>query len=347
MGESRTTILVALAANVFLAVAKLAAGLVTGSAALLAEAAHSAADTFDQLALLGSIRLGRRPPDEEHPFGHGKERFFWAFVAAVWIFLAGAVFSIGEGVLALHRPPPAGGTAVALAVLAVAFVAEGASLVRAVRQVRGGARRSRDSLGRYVRELRDPAPRIVMLEDGAAVVGVVIASAGLIARSITGDEVYDAAASIAIGVLLIAVAIAVGAHAKGLLLGESARPAVRAAIERELLGHPAVESVPALLTMHIGPDDLLVAANIELRDELTVTEVERVNGEIAAALRSADPAVGHVFLQPAPGGRHAAEAGSAGAELDDVAVRIGQAADGPIAGEPQVQAPGGRAAGDE
>ncbi|HEY3766595.1 MAG TPA: cation diffusion facilitator family transporter [Gaiellales bacterium] len=300
MGESRTTILIALAANVFLAVAKLAAGLATGSAALLAEAAHSGADTFDQLALLGSIRLGRRPPDDEHPFGHGKERFFWAFVAAVWIFLAGAVFSIGEGVLALRQPPPSGGTAVALAVLAVAFVAEGGSLVRAVRQARRGARSSRDSLGRYVRELRDPAPRIVMLEDGAAVVGVVIAAVGLTARSVTGDERYDAAASIAIGVLLIAVAIAVGAHAKALLLGESARPVVREAIERELLHHSAVESVPELLTMHIGPDDLLVAANIELRDELTVTEVERVTGEIAATLRSADATVGHVFLQPAP-----------------------------------------------
>jgi cation diffusion facilitator family transporter len=300
MRESRTTIVVALAANVFLAVAKLAAGLLTGSAALLAEAAHSAADTVDQLALLGSIRLGRRPPDDEHPFGHGKERFFWAFVAAVWIFLAGAVFSIGEGVLALRRPLPSGGTAVALAVLGIALAAEGISLVRAVRQVRRGARRSKDTLGRYFRELRDPAPRIVMLEDGAAVIGVVVAAAGLVARRITGQEAYDAAASIAIGVLLIGVAIAVGAHAKGLLLGESARPAVRETIRRELLHHPAVESVPELLTMHIGPDDLLVAANIELRDELNVTEAERVTGEIAAALRAADPAVGQVFLQPAP-----------------------------------------------
>lgn len=300
MGESRITILVALAANLFLAAAKLIAGVLTGSAALLAEAAHSAADTFDQLALLGSIRLGRRPPDDEHPFGHGKERFFWAFVAAVWIFLAGAVFSIGEGVLALRGHQPAGGTEAGLVVLAVALAAEGTSLARAVRQVRRGADRSRDSLGRYVRELRDPAPRIVMLEDGAAVVGVLLAAAGLVARSVTGQEAYDAAASIAIGVLLIAVAIAVGAHAKALLLGESARPVVRDTIERELLQHPAVESVPALLTMHVGPDDLIVAADVELRDELTVTDVERVTGEITARLRDVEPTVRHVFLQPAP-----------------------------------------------
>jgi len=245
--------------------------------------------------------MGRRPPDEEHQFGHGMERFFWAFIAAVWIFLAGAVFSIGQGVLALRSPGSSGSTAVGLAVLAVALVAEGTSLVRAARQVRTGARGSRDSLGRYVRELRDPAPRIVLLEDGAAVIGVILAAAGLIARHFTGSEAYDAAASIAIGVLLIAVAIAVGAHARDLLLGESARPEVREAIEAAALRHPAVEAVPALLTMHIGPDDLLVAANIELRDELSVTDAERVAGEITANLREAEPSVHHVFLQPSPG----------------------------------------------
>jgi cation diffusion facilitator family transporter len=301
MGESRITILYALAANVLLAVAKLVAGLFTGSAALLAEAAHSIADTVDQLALLFSLRMGRRPPDEEHQFGHGMERFFWAFLAAVWIFLAGAVFSIGQGVLALTRTPESGGTAIGLVVLAIALLAEGTSLVRASRQVRSGARGSRDSLGRYVRELRDPAPRIVLLEDGAAVIGVVLAAAGLIARHFTGSEAYDAAASIAIGVLLVAVAIAVGAHARDLLLGESARPEVREAIEAAALRHPAVEAVPALLTMHIGPDDLLVAANIELRDELTVTDAERVADEITADLRDAEPSVHHVFLHPSPG----------------------------------------------
>jgi cation diffusion facilitator family transporter len=245
--------------------------------------------------------MGRRPPDEEHQFGHGMERFFWAFLAAVWIFLAGAVFSIGQGLLALRSPGSSGGIAVGLAVLAVALVAEGTSLIRAARQVRSGARGSRDSLGRYVRELRDPAPRIVLLEDGAAVIGVVLAAAGLIAREVTGSEVYDAAASIAIGVLLIGVAIAVGSHARDLLLGESARPEVREAIEAAALRHPEVEAVPALLTMHLGPDDLLVAANIELRDELTVTDAERVADEITADLRAAEPSVHHVFLHPSPG----------------------------------------------
>jgi len=300
MGESRTTILIALAANVVLAVAKLITGLLSGSAALLAEAAHSVADTVDQLALLWSIRLGRRPPDDEHPFGHGKERFFWAFVAAVWIFLAGALFSIGEGILSATRGVAGGGAGPAFAVLALAIVAEGTSLVRASRQVRRGAHRSRDSLGRYVRELRDPAPRIVLLEDSAAVVGVVAAAVGLAAREITGNEVYDAAASIFVGVLLLVVAIAVGANAKSLLLGVAARPEVREAIEAAALRHPAVETVPTLLTMHIGPDDLLVAANIELHDDLTITDAEEVAEQIASDLHDVEPSVRHVFLQPAP-----------------------------------------------
>jgi cation diffusion facilitator family transporter len=298
--ESRKTILVALAANVVLAAAKLAAGAMTGSAAMLAEAAHSIADSVDQLVLLGSLRLGRRPPDAEHPFGHGKERFFWAFVCAVWIFLAGAAFSIGEGVFALTGGGAATGTGVAFAVLGVALVAEGTSLVRASRQVSSGARRSRDSIARYVRELRDPAPRVVLLEDGAAVIGIVIAAAGLAGRQITGDERYDAAASIAIGILLVAVAIAVGSHAKALLLGEAARPAVRDALGRAIRSHPAVESVPVLMTMHVGPDDLLVAADIELRDDLSVTDAERVTAEITTGMREIEPSVRHVFLQPAP-----------------------------------------------
>jgi cation diffusion facilitator family transporter len=306
MRESRITILVALGSNVFLAAAKLAAGLATGSAAILAEAAHSIADTVDQLALLGSLRLGRRPPDREHPFGYGKERFFWAFVAAVWIFLAGAVFSFGEGLLALRRAAGSGGAYLGLGVLALALVAEGVSLVRATRQMRRGARRSRDSFARYVRELRDPAPRIVLLEDGAAVIGVLIAAAGLVGRMVTGSERFDAAASMAVGLLLVGVAVAVGSHAKALLLGAAARPAVRDAIESATLRHPAVESVPTMLTMHVGPDDLLVAADIELRDELSVTDAERVAEQIASDLRSVEPSVRYVFLHPSPRSRERA-----------------------------------------
>ena len=298
-GESRRTILVALAANAVIAVAKLLAGLASGSAAMLAEAAHSTADTVDQLVLLASLRLGRRPADDEHQFGHGKERFFWAFVAAVWIFFAGAIFSIVQGVLALRGGHSLGNPAASFVVLAVALVAEGTSLIRAARQLQQGAARSRASFRRFVDEVRDPVPRVVLLEDAAAVAGVLVAAAGLAASAITGSEVFDALASIAVGLILAAAAVGVGTHAKALLLGEAAWPEMRELLERRIESHPEVVSVPDLRTMHVGPDDVLVAGRVEFRDDLTVPEVEELTERIIEDLRRRDPAVGQVFLAPA------------------------------------------------
>jgi cation diffusion facilitator family transporter len=299
-GDSRLTILVALAANAVIAVAKLLAGLASGSAAMLAEAAHSAADTIDQLVLLASLRLGRRPPDEEHQFGHGKERFFWAFVAAVWIFFAGAIFSVAEGVVALRAGHTLGDPALSLAVLAVAFAAEGFSLARAGRQLRAGAQRSRTSFRRFVREVRDPAPRVVLLEDTAAVAGVLVAAAGLGASALTGNEAYDAVASIAVGLILAVAAIGVGTHAKALLLGESARPETRELLERQIERHAEVVSVPELRTMHVGPEDVLVVASVELRGDLSLADAQAVTASIVNDLRCLEPSIRHVFLQPSP-----------------------------------------------
>ena len=298
-GESRLTILVALASNALIAVAKLLAGLASGSAAMLAEAAHSTADTVDQLVLLASLRLGRRPADEEHQFGHGKERFFWAFVAAVWIFFAGALFSIVQGVLALRGGHSIGDPRVSFVVLGVAFIAESVSLIRAARQLRQGAVRSRMSFTRFVGEVRDPVPRVVLLEDSAAVAGVVVAALGLAASAATGSEVFDALASIAVGLILAVAAVGVGTHAKALLLGESARPETREFLEREIESRPEVVSVPELRTMHVGPDDVLVAGRVEFRDELSVPEIEELTDRIIDDLRDRDPAIRHVFLQPA------------------------------------------------
>jgi cation diffusion facilitator family transporter len=298
-GESRLTILVALAANALIAVAKLVAGLASGSAAMLAEAAHSFADTLDQLVLLASLRLGRRPADDRHQFGHGKERFFWAFVAAVWIFFAGAVFSIGQGVVALSGGTAIGDPALSFGVLAVAFVAEGLSLRRAARQLHEGARRSRTTFGRFVQEVRDPVPRVVLLEDTAAVAGVVVAGLGLGASVLTGSEVFDALASIAVGLILVAAALGVGTHARALLIGEAAWPEMRELLEREIESHPEVVSIPDLRTMHVGPEDVLVAGRVEFRDDLTVPEVEKLTERIIADLRRHDPVIGEVFLQPA------------------------------------------------
>ena len=297
--SSRRTIVVALASNVLVAAAKLVTGLATGSAAMLAEAAHSVADSMNEGVLLLSLALGRRPPDDDHPFGHGKEHFFWPFIAAISIFVTGAVFSITEGVLALTRHAAVTDSPLpAYAVLAVALVTESASLVTAFRQLRGGAQRTRVPLGEFVVENRDPAPRIVLLEDSAAVIGIGLAAAGLALRQATGNPAWDAAASIAIGVLLAGVAVAVGADAKDLLLGQSARPDVRRALAERVERQPEVAAVPALRTMHLAPDRLLVAARLVLRPGLELAEAERVLQRIERELGEADPAVADVFLYP-------------------------------------------------
>ena len=184
-----------MAANAAIAIVKAAAGILTGSAALLAEAAHSIADTTNQVLLLTSLELGRRPADEAHPFGHGKDRFFWSFLAAVVIFLAGAVFSIGQGVLELVRKQQEGSFVIAYATLAFAFVAEAISLGRAVFQTRGDAAGRNLSFLTHVRRSTEPAAKTVLYEDAVAVTGVLVAGAGIGLHQLTGNVAWDARCS--------------------------------------------------------------------------------------------------------------------------------------------------------
>src|SRR5919108_2741771 len=200
--ESKKTVLFALTANLVIALAKLIGGVISGSAAMLAEAAHSVAVTMNQVFLLLSLSLGRRQPDEKHPFGYGKERFFWGLIAAVFIFVSGAVFSIGEGIERLVAGGESGDPLVAYAVLAVALVAEGVAWLRALRQMRGEAREADMPLRRYVRVSRDPTVKTALSEDTAAVVGGLLAFLGNGAAELTGSHVWDAGASIAIGLVL-------------------------------------------------------------------------------------------------------------------------------------------------
>jgi divalent metal cation (Fe/Co/Zn/Cd) transporter len=206
------------------------------------------------------------------------------------------------GVLALRGGTAIGDPTMSFGVLAVAFVAEGISLRRAARQLHEGARQSQTTFGRFIRDVRDPAPRIVLLEDAAAVAGILVAAAGLGATVLTGSEVFDALGSIGVGLILAAAAVGVGAHAKALLLGEAAWPEMREFLERQIESHPEVVSVADLRTMHIGPDDVLVAGRVEFQDDLTVPEVEALTERIIDDLRRRDPVIGHVFLQPATAG---------------------------------------------
>jgi len=302
-GESRKTVYVALAANGVIAVAKALGGLMTGSAGMLAEAAHSIADTTNQGFLAISIGLGERDPGPDRPFGHGQERFLWTFMAAVGMFLAGAIFAVGFGIYELLKAEgETSGFEVAYAVLAVAFLAEGTSWARAFRQTRSEAREADKPLLEYVRGSRDPNVKMVLFEDTAALTGILLAAGGIALNEVTGSSFYDPVASVLIGLLLVSVAFWMGRDAKHLLIGWAARPEEREAIERAIEEYDEVDEVEELLTMVLGPNALLVAARVDLRDDIDAERVERVSTDIDRRLRQVVPDVTEVFLDATPGG---------------------------------------------
>jgi cation diffusion facilitator family transporter len=295
---SRLTVLLALGMNALIAVAKLLAGVVTGSSAMLAEGAHSIADTVNEVFLLTSLRRSARPADSSHPFGYGSERFFWSLLAAIGIFVSGAAFSMYQAVEGFTGPaetePPA--YAWSYAVLGVAFVAEGASWIRAVVQLRressAAGRGFRDHLGRS----RDPTVKTVFSEDAAALVGIVLAAAGIGLHQATGNRVWDAAAAMAIAVLLTFIAFYLGRHNMALLTGQSADPQLRQELWNELMAMPEVDAVVELLTMHIGTDEILLAARLDLAEGLDSSDIEDVSTRIEREIGHRHPDVTQVFL---------------------------------------------------
>jgi len=314
-GASKKTVYFAITANAVIAIAKFVGGAASGSTAMLAEGAHSVADTTNQLMLLLSIRLGAREPDPGRPFGHGQERFLWTLLAATGMFVAGAVFAIGYGVLELlESSGEQGGFGIAYTVLGLAFVAEGVSWLRALHQTRREARESERTLLGHVRTSRDPNVKMVLFEDTAALVGVVIATGGVALHQVTGSPFWDPGASILIGLLLVAVAVWMGRDAGHLVTGAAARPDERDAIERTIESFDGVVEVQELLTMALGPDTLLVAARVDLEDDLGSDRVEELSSEIDERLRETVPDVTEVFLDATPGRQR-------GAELRDLAGR--------------------------
>lgn len=300
---SRRTVLVALISNAIVAVSKLAGGVLSGSAALLAEAAHSLADTTNQGFLLVSISLAERPPTPEQPFGYGRLRFLWTFVAAITMFIAGAVFAIGWGVYELLAGGRSGAAVFAYVTLAIDFAAEGASWLRAVRQTRHDAAEAQMPLLRYIRASRDPNVTMVLFEDTAALVGLALAAAGIVLAELTGHRAFDAGASIAIGGLLVVVAGLLSHDTSELLVGASARPAERTAL-RDVLEHDEhVDTVIELLTMVLGPNSLMVAARVDFAAGLDHAQIEQASTEIDRAMRAAVPDVTEVFLDATTKGR--------------------------------------------
>jgi cation diffusion facilitator family transporter len=302
VGESRRTIVIALAANACIAIAKLAGGLMSGSTALLAEAAHSVADTTNQAFLLVSVSLSGRRPTPAQPFGYGHERFLWTFMAAIGMFLAGAVFAIGYGAMQLvSGPEEEGGYIIAWITLLIALVAEGGSWLRAMRQSRAEARRAGKSVLRHARESRDPSVKMVLFEDTVALAGIAIAAAGIALDEVTGAAFWDPVASVVIGVMLVSVAVWMGRDTGRLLIGAAALPEERETMERVIERHPDVVEVRELLTMALGPSALLVAARVDLDDRIDAGRIERTATELDRALRDAVPDVTEVFLDATPG----------------------------------------------
>ncbi|WP_405094053.1 cation diffusion facilitator family transporter [Micromonospora sp. NBC_01392] len=296
--ESVGTVVVAGAANLAIAIAKLVAGLLSGSAAMLSEAAHSVADTTTEVLLYLALRRGARPADPRHPFGYGKESYVWAFLAALFTFVAGAGFAITHGVTTILVHEHTGDYLVAYVVLAISFAIESVSLARAVRQVRGESRRWRTTPRRYLRLTADTTVKAVFLEDSAALIGLLIAAAGLTLSHLTGDELYDGVASILIGVLLLVVA-AILAHSNiSLLVGRAVSERTHRQIEQELATLPTVDRVDTLMTMFLGPADILVAAKVDFRDDATGAEIEAAADEAERRLTGRFPEIAYVFLDP-------------------------------------------------
>src|SRR5215217_2686409 len=305
-GESRRTVLIALVANATIAIAKLAGGLLSGSAAMFAEAAHSLADTTNQAFLLVSIQLGKREPTAERPFGFGQERYLWTFMAAVGMFLAGAIFAIGFGSIELATGGgESEGFEVAYVVLAISFAAEGTSWVRAFRQTRGEAREAGKPLWRYARESRDPNVKMVLFEDTVALIGIALATIGIALNEFTGLTFWDPTASVLIGLLLVSVAFWMGRDAKHLLIGSAALPEEREALEQAIEDFDAVVEVEEHLTMVLGPNALLVAARVNLRDDIDADRIEKASTQIDHRLREVVPDVTEVFLDATPGSSRA------------------------------------------
>jgi cation diffusion facilitator family transporter len=293
---SRRAIVAAFAANLGIALAKFVAFSFTGAASMLAEAVHSVADTGNQaLLFLGGAR-SRRAPTEEHPFGFGRERYFWAFVVALVLFTLGALFAIGEGIEKIRKPHELESPIWAIVVLGVSVVLETLSFITAQReanQIRRG-----ESWLAFIRHTKNPELPVVLLEDMGALLGLMIASLGVGLAVWTGDPRFDAAGSIAIGLLLGCIAVVLAIEMKSLLIGEAASPADVKKIRAAMQSAPHVARVIHLRTMHLGPDDLLVASKVAFDPRLDFAALAKAIDETERRVREVIPAARLIFLEP-------------------------------------------------
>jgi len=289
-------IVAALLANLGIAATKFIAFAFSGASAMLAEAIHSLADSINQILLLVGGRKATRAADEKHPFGYGRERFVYAFVVSIILFSLGGLFAVYEGYQKLLHPEPLEVWWLPMGVLTISIVLESFSLRTALREaspLRGGA-----SWGKFIRHAKAPELPVVILEDTAALVGLVLAFLGVGLTAITGNSVFDAIGTIAIGLLLIVVAAVLGYEIKGLLVGEGAGVADREAIENAITGSGSSARIIHMKTLYLGPDELMVGAKLAFEPHAKFADVATEIDAVEARIRAAVPAARVIYIEP-------------------------------------------------
>ena len=292
---SKKVIYAALAGNTLIAVTKFIAASITGSSAMLSEGIHSLVDTGNQGLLLYGMKKAARPADKDFPFGYGKEIYFWSFVVAILIFALGGGISIYEGIHHLLHPQPATNPLINYLVLGLAMLFEGAAWLFALREFKH--QKGKSSYIRAINQTKDPSVIVVLFEDSAALLGLLVAFVGVILTHLTGNPYYDGSASIVIGFILLGTATWLARETKSLLIGESADPEIVRGIEEIVQGNSIVEGVNEVLTMHMGPDFILVTLSADFVDSVSADDVERQVAELDQQLKSRFPKIKRVFIE--------------------------------------------------
>lgn len=294
-GDSTRVVLIAFIGNALIAVSKLTAAAITSSAAMFAEGVHSIVDSSNQLLLLYGIKRSKRPADQAHPFGYGMEIYFWSFVVAILLFAIGAGVSMYEGISKIRHPHEVTSPHINFIVLSLAIVFEGYAMRAAILAM--NERRGDLSVREFVRHSKDAALVVVLLEDAGALIGLVIALLALIGVLVFDVPELDGVASLTIGILLALAAIVLARETKALLLGEAAAPHVRDGVRALLAGDPNIEAVNEVLTMHMGPSDVLCTLSVDFADAATSTEVEASISRLELAIKAEFPEVRRVFIE--------------------------------------------------
>ena len=292
---SKMVIMAALVGNSLIAVTKFVAAGITGSSAMLSEGIHSLVDTGNQVLLLHGLKRAAKPPDENFPFGYGKEIYFWCFIVAILIFALGGGISIYEGISHIQHPEPMRNPMINYIVLGLAIAFEGGAWYFAFREFK----RAKGKWGYFeaVQRSKDPSIFVVLFEDSAAMLGLLVALAGIWLAQTTGIAVFDGLASVVIGCILVGTAIWLAYETKGLLIGESANRSVISGIRDALATKASIEHVNEVLTMHMGPDFVLANISVDFTDSLTAADVERDIGEIDRLIKQKFPQIKRVFIE--------------------------------------------------